>query len=1423
MATLARCPRTSCLQIIRIQPEYLGQRVRCPHCGEIITLPSTSPAAESPQPPAPAATLPLPSDTAPTASPAPATAVSPATLPLPGPPEQRAAPVPTLDDYPVPGGITAAPAAAFPSGAGPQAGAGVEVPARVGRFEIRERLGEGTFGVVYRAYDPQLDREVALKVAKPESLSNPQRVQRFLREAKAAGNLRHPHIVPVFDSGQDGPHYYIASAFIPGRSLAGELEQAPEGQGLDVRRATEVVRRLAEALAYAHGKGVVHRDVKPANAMLDEQGLPLLLDFGLAAREEGGEKLTQEAVKAMGTPAYMAPEQAAGEAGPASDQYGLGCTLYELLTGQTPFAGPPELQIFLHQTQPAPSPRRLNRRVPRDLETVCLKCLEKEPARRYVDCQALADDLRRFLDGEPVQARRIGLLERVARWGRRNPLSAGLVGVVAVSLLLGTTVAWALAAVAQENEARAVRGEGLAHEKQKLAEREAKRALEQQGLAEKAALLARQETKRAEKALSAEKKQKAEADGQRDRAEWKIYSMNLLLAQAAWERHDGILANYYLEACRPDRRGWEYRHLFTLFNTHNQQTMRGHSDTVHRVVYSPDGKHLASISYNEVILWDTQTGQKVVTPKGPMSLICSVAFSPDGKLLAYAGSGYDSRTKNRWGEFRLLDVATGQEKASFKGHADCVQSLAFSPDGKRLASASKDRTVQVWDTQTWEEVFTFRGHTRPVYSVVFSPDGKRLASASFDKTVRIWDAQTGQEVLTLKGFTSSAYSDLASIAINPDGGRLAYSPDGKRLASAFIEKAVRVWDTETGQEILTLKGHADWLRSVAFSPDGQRLATTSEDKMVKVWDAQTGQEIFTLKGHTRRAFSAAYSPDGQHLASGAEDKTVKIWNAQTGQEALTLQDRQPLVAAAFSPDGKRLATASGTVRVWDAQTGQEILKLNGGQCVVFSPDGKRLVNASFQTVKVWDAHTGQEVLVLRGHGSSVHSAAFSPDGKHLATGSGDKTVKIWDVQTGREVLALKGHDGLVRGVAYSPDGQRLASASQGKIVKVWDARTGQEIRTLKGHPKSWFTAVAFSPDGKRLASVSSDNTVKVWDVQTGQEVLTLRGHTAGVESVAYSPDGKRLASASSDKTVRIWDTQTGQEVLTLRGHTGASMSVAFSPDGQLLASASRDKTVRVWYAQGGLASLKGTDTTERGAQDASAAKAPRAREDLLKAWLLTKVLFPHLSVPAEVFPLPPLTRKTHDGGVPRVAGARPIELQSGAVQIKDKLTATDPRDRLRRQSACKAYTVKLLAGHSYCIDMTSDQLDSYLRLEDSQGNELAHDDDSGGNRNARLFFTPPKEGVYRILGTSYKAASGAFTLTIRDEIQLPPLLTVEGQLAPNDPKDAVRGQPHKSYRVKLAAGRHYVIDLRSTQFDTYLRLEGPDGKQLAEDDDSGGD
>jgi WD40 repeat protein len=870
--------------------------------------------------------------------------------------------------------------------------------------------------------------------------------------------------------------------------------------------------------------------------------------------------------------------------------YALGAILYECLTGRPPFKAATAMDTLLLvlSEEPVP-PRRLQPQVPADLETICLKCLEKEPRKRYASAAALAEDLRRFQAREPIAARPVGCWERGVKWAKRRPAVAGLLTALMLAIL--GLVCGATWFTLRLNEAL-----GTSEAKRDEAE-QARRAADVSAEAEKGAReKAQAAQKHAEEEKQAADQARQQADRARTKAEWLAYAGQIALAQREWQDGNVRHARDLLDVCQWDLRGWERNYLYTLFNK-NRRTLRGHSGSVISVAFSPDGKRLVSGSQDKTVkMWDAQTGREILTLKGHTDSVMSVGFSPDGKRLA-SGSADG---------IKVWDVQTGQEILSLKGHSDGATSVAFSPDGKRLVSGwgrildGPDKwVVKVSDAQTGQETHTLEGHTDLVTCVAFSPDGKRLVSGSWDQTVKVWDAQTGQLTFSLKGHTGR----VKCVAFSPDGRRLV-SGSG-RLLSDDEPGEVKVWNTATGEAVLTLKGHNE-VCSVAFSPDGKRLLSGSRYDTIKVWDAQTGREILSLEVLTGDVSSVAFSPDGKRLAigSGESDQQgrplsgeVKVWDVQTSQEALFLQGHSGWVSSvAFSPDGKRLVSGGDqAVKVWDAQTGQETLCLKGHtgrvQCVAFSPDGKRLVSGSAKyagltplpgELKVWDAQTGQQTLALDGHTGPIHSMAFSPDGKCLVSGSGDGFdqqgtrlpggVKVWDTRTGKEILSLKGDTVWVYSVAFSPDGKRLVSVSggyaeQGRLipaeVTVWNAQTGDEMLSLKGHTSS-VRSVAFSPNGQRLVSGSDDKTVKMWDAQTGREILTLKGHTDSVMSVAFSPDGKRLLSGSADKTVKMWDTQTGQETLTLKGHTGPVHNVAFSPDGKRLASASGDGTVKVW-------------------------------------------------------------------------------------------------------------------------------------------------------------------------------------------------------------------------------------------------------------------
>jgi WD40 repeat protein/serine/threonine protein kinase len=1048
----------------------------------------------------------------------------------------------------------------------------------LGDFRLVREVGRGGMGVVYEAVQISLGRRVALKVLPFAATMDPKQLQRFKNEAQAAAQLHHTNIVPVFGVGcERGVHYY-AMQFIEGQTLASVIAdlrrqhagaankagRAAEAQPLSLTgendceplvpqspasnfqsgaAATQPIAALstehslksaayfravaslgvqaAEALEHAHDQGIMHRDVKPANLLVDARAKLWITDFGLAhCQNQAGLTMSGDLV---GTLRYMSPEQALAKrviVDHRTDIYSLGATLYELLTLEPAFTGSDrqELlrQIAFEESKP---PRRHAKSIPVELETIILKALEKNPADRYATAREMAEDLERFIRDEPIRARPPGLVRRFTKWVRRRRALAAAYGLALLVVILaglsgGIAWLWHQAEVAL-NQAEIARDD-----------------------ANTARAAAAQDQKRA------------------------VVASNLLrvhLAQRAWLDKDIVRARGLLESCLPEHRQWEWHYVDHLCNP-EMLTLSLNAGKLGPAIFSSDGKLLARADNKTIKVWDVTTGKETNTLAGLHNDVTCCAFSSDHKLLV-CGSRSGQLDKLRWhytsGEVTVWDLATDKALCAFQKQAE-VTSVAFSPDGRHVASGLANGAIEFWEVTTGLVSLTLGQHKNGVAGLAFSPDGKLLASASESGTVKVWSLTTEEEV--------RAFPERVG------GGLLVFSPDSLRLACLAAEKKnVRVWDLASDDALL-LRGHEDVITSLAFSPDGARVAAGGADKTIRVWDLSEGRKSTTL-GYAG-VFHMAYSPDGHcvAIASGlGVRKTVQVLKAATAEELFRVDALDAVfTGVAFSPDGQRLATASADkmVKVWDLATAQPVvaLKEHTGPvlCVTYSPDGRRLASGSVDgAVRVWNAANGQEPFTVAGHIGAVPRVAFSPDGRQLASCSWDKTVKLWDLTSGQEIATLTGHTNKVWCVAYSPDGQRLASASYDGTIKLWDPATGKEVRTIAEHAGG-VHGVAFSSDGRRLASASLDQTVRVWDVATCRETLKLRGHAGQAWTVAFSPDGHHLASSGQGSQTRVWDLTTTGTIRTLQGHLHRINAVAFSPDGQRVLSVAGDKTVRVW-------------------------------------------------------------------------------------------------------------------------------------------------------------------------------------------------------------------------------------------------------------------
>jgi WD40 repeat protein len=975
---------------------------------------------------------------------------------------------------------------------------------RLGHYEVIEMVGRGGMGLVLKAFDPTLQRVVAIKVVAAQLASNASARKRFVREAQAAAAVRNEHVIDIHAVEGDSERPFLVMEYVSGMSLQERLERTGP---LAVKEVLRIGIQTAAGLAAAHAQGLVHRDVKPANILL-ENGVERvkLTDFGLA-RAVDDASLTQSGVVA-GTPQYMAPEQARGEAvDHRADLFSLGSVLYALCAGHAPFRASGTLAVLKRVCEDTPRHiQEINPDVPDWLAAIIARLHAKGPAERFQSAAEVAEVLSKHLahlqqaGGEwrvtsgPPTTRHPPPATR-HRNGRR-----WLVAAAVLAVLLG----------------------GLA-------------LTEASGVTRVAATVVCIFTPEGTLVVEADDpnvKVTVEGDG------------GLVISDAGTQELRLRPGSYRLQASKDGK----------PIRTEVVTISRGEKRVV-RVSLEAGGRAELRPAF-------------VFTPP------------PPGPLDRLDPAGIPAEERFGWQPQELVAVLGEHRQRDWAP----ITSVAWSIDGKRIASSGWDYAIRVRDADTMRERAVLRGHTREVQSVALSRDGRHLLSGGWDETVRWWDVETGQELRRLGG-----HGQVEIVAL---------SPDGRRALSGHHDRTVRLWDLDTGAELRSFEGHTDSVGGVAFSGDGRRAISGGFDHTVRLWDVESGQQLHRLEGHTGQVRAVAFSPDGRLALSGniygtkdnhdypPSDCDLRLWDVETGRELRRFQGHASLVeGVTFSPDNQHALSCSwdGALRWWDVATGKELRRFQGNAgpltCLALSPNGRRAVSGGWDgCLRLWDVASGKELPPVTGPTGVTCQVAFSPGGSHVLAAGGDKIVRFWDLAQLKEARRFEGHTDPVISVALSPDGRRALSAScthhlfvpqpangdrTGGPWRLWDVQTGKEIRRFQG-PSTWGAGcVAFSPDGQR-ALTGCQFRVLLWDVESGRQLGTLDGHAGAVLSVAFSPDGRRALSASGDTTVRLWQLDSGKELRCFRGHTWAATSVAFSPDGHHAVSGSDDGTVRLW-------------------------------------------------------------------------------------------------------------------------------------------------------------------------------------------------------------------------------------------------------------------
>ncbi|MEZ4384368.1 MAG: protein kinase [Nannocystaceae bacterium] len=1090
-------------------------------------------------------------------------------------------------------------------------------PVKIGRYTVVRPIGAGGMGVVYAAYDEELDRRIAVKLLRAGSSEHDR--ARLLREAQAMAKLSHPNVVTVHEVGTFEDQVYVAMEFVRGQNLRDWLGEGPHPWRAIVDRFVLAGRGLAAA----HDVGLVHRDFKPANVLVGDDGRIVVSDFGLV-RATGGPPSAEELAHAsqvtattasaldtsltmtgtiMGTPAYMSPEQHLGRVTDArSDQFSLCVALYEALYGRHPFPGETLHDLAMAVTEGALREPPRDGKAPSWVGRVIVRGLARDPDARWPTIDALLEELAR----DPERAWRV----------RRN---AALIVTAVVAVIAGliwlvqerseaASIAAAAEAAAQERRdaAEKDRDRAFADLKAQLtqtrealdeaetqrgrAEAEARRAEEQTRLAEAQRREAESQRREAEEQRGEAEHQRQEAERQTSRAvqEARRARDATRLAQslgAAADDPTSVLALLRETEAPAETPGWVPAAVDTLLSPVSGAILRVHRGTVRDAAISPDGETIATAADDgEVLRWRWRSGavERLGHHRGP---VVAVAFAADGDRLLTAGA--DGRTfiwregqetvelahprplsaaafspDGRWIATAAQDdvvrlwPAAGGPARELGRHRGPIHDLAFSPDSARVATASADSTARVWETRAGSRGVVLDRHGGAVRALAFDAAGERLATAAQDGVVRIWRLGAGDAPQELRGHEGEVVA-------------VAFTPDGEHVLSASLDQTARLWPTDGGAPVV-LRGHRGRIYTAAISGDGRSLLTASQDGTARLWDRRDlDAPPRELKGHTEELSSARFAADGALAVTTSRDNTVRVWPLRRDADAAALLRHDAAVACvAYDPRGEHLLTCAGEREVWWWRAGASapLRRLRHSAAVVdarFADDGAAIVTVTSDgAIRRWPRKGDAEVLVTAG-ARDLRRAAYHPPSGRLLSAAMVEQAWLRDAASPGEEHVLRGHTGTLHALAFSADGRLVATGSSDRSARLWGA-DGRH-RALLGPHSGRVTAIAVRGDALEVATASWDKRVRVWGVD-GRLKATLVGHEGPVWSVAYSPDGSHLVSAAEDRSVRVWPADGRGEAILLRGHHGPVLAATYRPDGRAIASASADGDARIWDA-----------------------------------------------------------------------------------------------------------------------------------------------------------------------------------------------------------------------------------------------------------------